>query len=257
MSIILNGTTGITTPDVTSDGSLKIDASAPDDSLVVDASGNVGIGAISPSSYGKLVSLGGDNATLFAAVSSTNMLRVQGYNSTYLGTVLEAVNLAQSANTPMFVNGSELKFGISGTERARIDSDGLKFNGDTSSANALDDYEEGTWTPTLSSTGTAPTVSSYTTRAGTYTKVGNIVTVECLIRATLSAVGTGTPTLTGFPFGANAYPGAAFGIVNILSGGIPATAYPYITSSTLILEGCTYQISGNNYLTFTTTYRTS
>lgn len=48
MAITLNGTTGITTPDITSDGSLKIDASAPDDSLVVDASGNVGIGTSSP-----------------------------------------------------------------------------------------------------------------------------------------------------------------------------------------------------------------
>ena len=48
MSIILNGTTGITTADVTSDGSLKIDASAPDNSLVVDASGNVGVGTVSP-----------------------------------------------------------------------------------------------------------------------------------------------------------------------------------------------------------------
>jgi len=48
MSIVLNGTTGITTPDVTSDGSLKIDASAPDDSLVVDALGNAGLG-VTPS----------------------------------------------------------------------------------------------------------------------------------------------------------------------------------------------------------------
>ena len=50
MSIILDGTTGITTPDVTSDGALKIDASAPDDSLVVDASGNVGLG-VTPSAW--------------------------------------------------------------------------------------------------------------------------------------------------------------------------------------------------------------
>ncbi|MDA7891206.1 tail fiber domain-containing protein [Akkermansiaceae bacterium] len=92
--------------------------------LRIDSSGSVGVGTSSPSSYGKLVSLGGDNATLFAAVGSTNMLRVQGYNSTYLGTLLEAVNLAQSANTPMFVNASEVKFGINGSERMRIDSSG-------------------------------------------------------------------------------------------------------------------------------------
>ena len=95
----------------------------------VDTSGNVGIGTSSPGGYGKLVSLGGDNATTFAAVGATNMLRVQGYNSTYVGTLIEAVNLAQSANTPMFVNASEIKFGISGTEQARITAAGLfQFN---------------------------------------------------------------------------------------------------------------------------------
>jgi hypothetical protein len=51
MSITLNGTTGITTPDVTAEsytGPLAVNASAPDDSVVVDASGNVGIGTSSP-----------------------------------------------------------------------------------------------------------------------------------------------------------------------------------------------------------------
>jgi hypothetical protein len=92
--------------------------------IVKDASGNVGIGTASPSSYGKLVSLGSDNATLFAAVGATNMLRVQGYNSTYVGTLLESVNLAQSANTPLFINGSTIRFGISGTTQTTIDSSG-------------------------------------------------------------------------------------------------------------------------------------
>jgi hypothetical protein len=34
------------------------------------------------------------------------------------------------------------------SEKVIIDADGLKFNGDTSSANALTDYEEGFWSPT-------------------------------------------------------------------------------------------------------------
>jgi hypothetical protein len=100
--------------------------------LVKDASGNVGIGTASPSSYGKLVSLGSDNATLFAAVGATNMLRVQGYNSTYVGTLLESVNLAQSANTPLFINGSTIRFGISGTTQTTIDSSGNVGIGATS-----------------------------------------------------------------------------------------------------------------------------
>ncbi len=42
-----------------------------------------------------------------------------------------------------------LRFDTNSTERMRVTTDGLTFNGDTASANALDDYEEGTWTPTL------------------------------------------------------------------------------------------------------------
>ena len=42
---------------------------------------------------------------------------------------------------------------------------------DTAAANALDDYEEGTFTPTINSGFTA----SYNSQAGRYTKVGNVV----------------------------------------------------------------------------------
>ena len=56
-------------------------------------------------------------------------------------------------------------------ERVRIDTNGLKFNGDTAAANALDDYEEGTFTPSINSGFTA----SYDSQAGRYTKVGNVV----------------------------------------------------------------------------------
>ena len=44
------------------------------------------------------------------------------------------------------------------TTQVKIDSDGLKFNNDTAAANALDDYEDGSWTPTFD----APDQSSTT-----------------------------------------------------------------------------------------------
>ena len=111
----------------------------------IDSSGNVGIGTTSPSTYGKLVSVTGDNATTFAAVGATNMMRVQGYNSTYAGTLMEAVNLAQSANTPLFINASQTLFGISGTEKMRIDSSGNLLVGTTSAgAGAIVDVQSTT-----------------------------------------------------------------------------------------------------------------
>tara|TARA_R100000388_G_scaffold87311_1_gene67197 strand:- start:705 stop:1199 length:495 start_codon:yes stop_codon:yes gene_type:complete len=46
--------------------------------------------------------------------------------------------------------------------------------GGSGSANTLDDYEEGTWTPVLSvGSGTAPSASG--TISGKYTKIGNLV----------------------------------------------------------------------------------
>ena len=51
---------------------------------------------------------------------------------------------------------------------------GIQFNGDTAADNALDEYEEGTWTPTIVG-GTVAGTASYTVQVGRYTKVGNRV----------------------------------------------------------------------------------
>lgn len=60
-------------------------------------------------------------------------------------------------------------------------------------ANTLDDYEEGSWTPAVGGTAT------YTVQAGTYTKIGNLVTIQ--LRLTINAIGTGsTAVVSGLPF---------------------------------------------------------
>ena len=70
------------------------------------------------------------------------------------------------------------------TERMRILSNGgITFNGDTAAANALDDYEEGSWTPQIrryvnGSFGTAASMTDNgTVQRSTYTKIGNVVTL--------------------------------------------------------------------------------
>jgi hypothetical protein len=60
-------------------------------------------------------------------------------------------------------------------------------------ANTLDDYEEGTWTPSVGGNAT------YTFQVGTYTKIGRQVTVIGIV--TINAIGTGSTTaITGLPF---------------------------------------------------------
>jgi hypothetical protein len=76
-----------------------------------------------------------------------------------------------------YIYGSNhpIKFGINGTERLRIlAAGGITFNGDTAAANALDDYEEGTWTPSDQS----GAGMSLTVWEAFYTKIGRKVYVE-------------------------------------------------------------------------------
>jgi len=73
------------------------------------------------------------------------------------------------------------------------------YLGGTGAANKLDDYEEGTFTPTITSaTGTLTTVSA----AGAYTKVGRLVTASVDITVTTNGTGAGFISTT-LPFTAS------------------------------------------------------
>ena len=63
----------------------------------------------------------------------------------------------------------------------------------SSDVHTLDDYEEGSWTPSIGGTAT------YNTQTGRYTKIGKLVTYECFL--SIALVGTGsTTTISGLPF---------------------------------------------------------
>ena len=63
----------------------------------------------------------------------------------------------------------------------------------SSNANTLDDYEEGTWTPTVGGT------STYNVEVGRYVKIGSQVTVWG--EMWINVLGTGsTETISGLPF---------------------------------------------------------
>ena len=51
---------------------------------------------------------------------------------------------------------------------------GIYFNGNSGSSHHLDDYEEGTWTPSFYPLSSNIPIT-YTTREGKYTKIGNVV----------------------------------------------------------------------------------
>jgi hypothetical protein len=128
-------------------------------------------------------------------------------------------------------NVNALYMRTSGSERIRIlSTGGITFNGDTAQANALDDYEEGTWTPTLTG-GTSAGTTTYNGRSADYTKIGNTVRVGFYISFT-AATGTGQLRLGGLPFTQNADNGN-----NVKLGGIMTDGLNWDVDGSLILMG--------------------
>jgi hypothetical protein len=71
---------------------------------------------------------------------------------------------------------------------------GMHFGG-TGSANQLDDYEEGNWTPAL----VGGTTTTYGSRIGNYTKIGQLVFIY--FDMTVTSLGNGSvSTVGGAPF---------------------------------------------------------
>ena len=66
-------------------------------------------------------------------------------------------------------------------------------------ANTLDDYEEGTWTPALESSGGTLSVS-YTLRSGKYIKIGSLCQASFVFRVSSHSGGSGEYRITGLPF---------------------------------------------------------
>ena len=113
-------------------------------------------------------------------------------------------NAAGTANTKMRIESD-------GTIRAKtgsivVDTAGQGiYLGGTATANKLDDYEEGTWTPSITAVGGNSATASY--HNPVYTKVGEIVNVAVYIHTiNIAAITSGTYIqITGLPFTAENY----------------------------------------------------
>ena len=73
------------------------------------------------------------------------------------------------------------------------------YLGGTAAANKLDDYEEGTFTPSFTFGGAAVGIT-YNNQRGTYTKVGNLVTFQIGIFLSSNGTSTGSLNIIGLPF---------------------------------------------------------
>jgi hypothetical protein len=159
--------------------------------------------------------MGGGNVGIGTA-SPTNLLHLTGSSATpslRLGSISAGFHWdigRENASTGDFVfNCTTVSTGT--TEKMRVTQDsaaflrmasgtgGIQFNGDTAAANALDDYEEGTWTPTITASNSNPSVT-YSIQTGFYTKIGRQVFIQGLIYLSSKSGGSGTARISGLPF---------------------------------------------------------
>ena len=134
-------------------------ASISDAGLLTTAAINV-TGTVDNTISGTLVVKGGLSAnqtsalTLFQQSSTHSTIKAFGADGSTTG-ILNTYVAASDGSPDTLVTS--------------VTADGLTFNGDTAAANALSDYEEGTWTPDLTN-GT-----SESTNTATYIKIGRKV----------------------------------------------------------------------------------
>jgi hypothetical protein len=161
---------------------------------IVTAEGNVGVGTNTP----------------LMASTAYNGLHV---NATYPTVKLSANATGHAAtdgfhlridSTPRveywnYENSDQVFANNNGVKLRLLAGGGLCFGTDTAAANALDDYEEGTWTPTITFGGNSASVA-YSTQTGHYTKIGRAVTLYGHVALSNKGSSTGHLNIAGLPF---------------------------------------------------------
>ena len=162
------------------------------DTLVVDAANNrVGVGTVTPAyTFHSVGASGASHDVAFQSGSANANVRL------FMGDSASVTDGRIVYDT----GADSMAFSTGGDQRIRVDSDGLKFGSDTAAANALDDYEVGTWTAVLGAATTAPT-ATVSNSTGHYVKVGDIVHFTWYSSAiSFSNIGVGNGHIEGLPF---------------------------------------------------------
>ena len=149
-------------------------------------------------SDGSLVSFKKDGTTVGSVGTSSGNFFLSGASKGF--------RFGSSSVVPSSSTGADsdnnFDLGYSSSRFKDLYLSGGAYIGGTGSANHLDDYEEGTWTPTFTGVSGNPTVS-YTVQIGYYTKIGSIVYATCDMRWNGWSGGSGHLRINTLPFVTN------------------------------------------------------
>ena len=161
--------------------------------ITITSDEKVGVGVTTPENY----TFGTPLAISAPSGANSGLTIVSASNSN--GTIAMADGTSGVEAYRGFVQYSHLNeamfIGANGATVVRLDAHGLKFGSDSAAANALDDYEEGTWTPTVS-TGIISTVAN----SSEYTKIGEMVFAQTRITGFSDTSSTNYFILGGLPY---------------------------------------------------------
>ena len=178
------------------------------------------------SSDGSIAEFYKDGTTVgsIQARSSFTTLQIGSTGTGITGTsshkILPSVNNARSDNTN--------DLGDSSYRWKDLYLSGGVYLGGTGAANKLEDYEEGTWTPTV---GTGTMTSNF----AHYTKVGNQVTISCVVYSFSDRSSTNGVGIQNLPFTSSST-ARSTGSVMIRNSDNTTITASYITSSSNTVE---------------------
>ena len=167
-------------------------------------------------------STGANYSSHFQTCSGGESSNVQTFVHYYHGGYAELLHQGTSVIRTL---GTGVQFRNGGNVSGQLTPNGLCFGSDTAAANALDDYEEGNWTPTI--TGGNHSISS--THYAKYVKIGKLVQLTAYFGLNAGTGNTNAFVIGGLPFNSasNAYSPNA---IDIGKGGKKG-AYARVTSN--------------------------
>jgi hypothetical protein len=145
------------------------------------------------------------------------------------------IDAAQSFTGDQTLSTGNLVIGTSGK--------GIDFSATpgTGTSELFNDYEEGTWTGSLTAETTAPTTPI--TATGYYTKIGRTVTVNIVFVLVNTTGASGVLNVTGLPFTSNATNDSVGQIMTFGLSSPNAYSVSYMTGSATVIKQ--YTISDN------------